>query len=193
MNYGNQAPYGEFDIRSIERPGGGGPRPAGETALYEVIMRRYNQRLYRIARAILHDDAEAEDVMQDAYVRAYEHLDQFSGRALFSTWLSRIAVHESLARLRARDRNPQLDSTETDGELSMKMTGQSPTPEQSASNTQLRELLEQAVLKLPERYRTVIMLRHIEELSTSETAEALDLTEENVKVRLHRGHGMIRS
>ncbi|WP_260472876.1 sigma-70 family RNA polymerase sigma factor [Edaphobacter aggregans] len=156
-------------------------------------MRRYNQRLYRIARAILHDDAEAEDVMQDAYVRAYEHLDQFSGRALFSTWLSRIAVHESLARLRARDRNPQLDSTETDGELSMKMTGQSPTPEQSASNTQLRELLEQAVLKLPERYRTVIMLRHIEELSTSETAEALDLTEENVKVRLHRGHGMIRS
>jgi RNA polymerase sigma-70 factor (ECF subfamily) len=166
---------------------------AGETALYEVIMRRYNQRLYRIARAILHDDAEAEDVMQDAYVRAYAHLDQFSGRALFSTWLSRIAVHESLARLRARDRNPQLDSTETDGELSMKMTGQSPNPEQSASNTQLRELLEQAVLKLPERYRTVIMLRHIEELSTSETAEALDLTEENVKVRLHRGHSMIRS
>lgn len=166
---------------------------AGETALYEVIMRRYNQRLYRIARAILHDDAEAEDVMQDAYVRAYAHLDQFSGRALFSTWLSRIAVHESLARLRLRDRNPQLDATETDGELSMKMTCKSLDPEQSASHTQLRELLEQAVLKLPEHYRTVVMLRHIEELSTAETAEALDLTEENVKVRLHRGHGMIRN
>jgi RNA polymerase sigma-70 factor, ECF subfamily len=165
---------------------------AGETALYEVIMRRYNQRLYRIARAILRDDAEAEDVMQDAYVRAYAHLDQFLGRASFSTWLSRIAVHESLARLRLRNRNRQLE-TEADGELSINMTCKSPNPEQSASNTQAKELLEQAVLKLPEHYRTVIMLRHIEELSTSETAEALDITEENVKVRLHRGHGMIRN
>ena len=166
---------------------------AGETALYEVIMRRYNQRLYRIARAILHNDDEAEDVMQDAYVRAYAHLDQFLGHAPFSTWLTRIAVHESLARLRLRNRNRQLDATETDGELSMKMTCKSPDPEQSASHAQLRELLEQAVLKLPEHYRAVVMLRHIEELSTAETAEALDLTEENVKVRLHRGHGMIRS
>ena len=166
---------------------------AGETALYEVIMRRYNQRLYRIGRAILHNDAEAEDVMQDAYVRAYAHLNQFSGRAPFATWLTRIAVNESLARLRLRNRNQQLDPTETDGELSMKITCKSPDPEQSASHAQLRELLEQAVLKLPEHYRTVVMLRHIEELSTAETAEALDLTEENVKVRLHRGHGMIRN
>ena len=79
---------------------------AGDLALYEVIMRRYNQRLYRVARAILHNDAEAEDVMQDAYVRAYTHLDQFAGRAPFSTWLTRIAVHEALARLRSRNRIP---------------------------------------------------------------------------------------
>ena len=166
---------------------------AGETALYEFIMRRYNQRLYRIARAILRDDAEAEDVMQDTYVRAYSHLDQFSGRAPFSTWLTRIAVHEALARLRLRNRQQQLDATEYDGELSMKMTSKSLDPEQNASSAQLRELLEEAVLDLPEGYRIVVMLRDIEELSTSETAEALDLTEENVKVRLHRGHGMIRS
>lgn len=166
---------------------------AGETALYEVIMRRYNQRLYRIARAILHSDAEAEDVMQDAYVRAYEHLGQFAGRAPFAAWLTRIAVHEALARLRLSNRNQSLDENEYDGDLSMQMTSKSPDPEQSASGAQLRGLLEEAVLDLPEHYRTVIMLRDIEELSTSETARALDLTEDNVKIRLHRGHGMIRS
>lgn len=156
-------------------------------------MRRYNQRLYRIARAILHNDGEAEDVMQDAYVRAYEHLGQFAGRAPFSTWLTRIAVHEALARLRLRKRNQPLDDSEYDGDLSMQMTSKSPDPEQNASGAQLRDLLEEAVLDLPEHYRTVIMLRDIEELSTAETAHALDLTEDNVKIRLHRGHGMIRS
>jgi RNA polymerase sigma-70 factor (ECF subfamily) len=166
---------------------------AGETALYEVIMRRYNQRLYRVARAILHNDAEAEDVMQDAYVRAYEHLDQFAARAPFSAWLTRIAVHEALARLRQRNRQESIDDDEDDGDLSMTMASQSLDPEQSASGSQLRDLLEEAVLGLPEHYRTVIMLRDIEELSTAETAHALDLTEDNVKIRLHRGHGMIRT
>ena len=91
----------------------------GEIALYEIIMRRYNQRLYRVARAVLRDDAEAEDVMQDAYVRAYQHLDQFAGRSLFSTWLTRIALHEALSRLRLRNRNQQFDDTGRDGESSM--------------------------------------------------------------------------
>lgn len=166
---------------------------AGETALYEIILRRYNQRLYRVARAILRNDAEAEDVMQDAYVRAYEHLDQFAGRAPFSTWLTRIAVHESLARLRRRNRVQQLDEAEHEGGASMNLAAQSPDPEQSATGAQLRELLEEAVMNLPVSYRTVIMMRDIEEMSTAETAEALDLTEDNVKVRLHRGHGMVRS
>src|SRR5258708_18190336 len=90
---------------------------AGDTALYEIIMRRYNQRLYRIARAILRDDAEAEDVMQDAYVRAYQHLDQFAERAPFSAWLTRIAVHEALARLRRRNRSEPLQVSDPDGEV----------------------------------------------------------------------------
>jgi RNA polymerase sigma-70 factor (ECF subfamily) len=164
----------------------------GDLAMYEVIMRRYNQRLYRVARAILHDDAEAEDVLQDAYVRAYTHLDQFAGRSAFATWLTRIAVHEALSRLRSRKRHPQVDVIDYEGEISMNTSGKSLDPEQNASTAQLREFLEEAVLNLPESYRTVIMLRDIEELSTAETAEALDLTEDNVKVRLHRGHGMIR-
>lgn len=166
---------------------------AGETALYEIILRRYNQRLYRVARAILRNDAEAEDVMQDAYVRAYEHLGQFAGRAPFSTWLTRIAVHESLARLRRRERIQPLDEDEHEGGYSMNLAAHDPDPEQSATGAQLRELLEEAVMNLPESYRTVIMLRDIEEMSTAETAEALELSEENVKVRLHRGHGMVRS
>lgn len=166
---------------------------AGETALYEVIMRRYNQRLYRIARAILHNDAEAEDVMQDAYVRAYTHLGQFAARAPFSSWLTRIAVNEALARRRSSKQHQEVDATEFDGEISMQNRYKSPDPEQNASSGQLREFLEQAVLDLPEQYRTVVMLRDIEELSTSETADALDITVENVKIRLHRGHGMIRN
>jgi RNA polymerase sigma-70 factor, ECF subfamily len=165
----------------------------GETALYEIIMRRYNQRLYRVARAILHNDGEAEDVMQDAWVRAYEHLGQFAARAPFSTWLTRIAVNEALGRLRQRTRTQALDDIESDGDPSMQITSASPDPEQNASSAQLKGLLEEAVLDLPENYRTVIMLRDIEELSTAETAEALDITEDNVKIRLHRGHGMIRS
>jgi RNA polymerase sigma-70 factor, ECF subfamily len=165
---------------------------ADDTALYEIIMRRYNQRLYRVARAILHEDGEAEDVMQDAYVRAYQHLDQFAGRAAFSTWLIRIAVHEALSRLRLRNRNQPLEETGQDGEPYMNVAETSPNPEESASRAELSHLLEEAVLGLPEQYRTVIMLRDIEGLSTAETAAALELTEDNVKVRLHRGRAMAR-
>ena len=131
--------------------------------------------------------------MQDAYVRAYTHLGQFAARAPFSSWLTRIAVNEALARRRSSKQHQEVDVTEFDGEISMKDVYKSPDPEQTASSAQLREFLEQAVLDLPEQYRTVIMLRDIEELSTAETADALDLTVENVKIRLHRGHGMIRN
>jgi RNA polymerase sigma-70 factor (ECF subfamily) len=165
---------------------------AGETALYEVIMRRYNQRLYRVARAILRNDVVAEDDMQDSYVRAYTHLGQFAGRAPFSSWLTSIAVNEALARRRSHNQHQYVDAAEFDGEISMKSAYKDSNPEQSASSAQLKEFLEQAVLDLPEQYRTVVMLRDIEELSTSEIAHTLDLTEENVKIRLHRGHGMIR-
>jgi RNA polymerase sigma-70 factor, ECF subfamily len=164
----------------------------GETALYEVIMRRYNQRLYRVARAILRDDSEAEDVMQDAYVRAYQHLNQFARRAPFSTWLTRIALHEALARLRQRNRTSKIDDGEHEGGFVMNLAEPSLDPEQTASKAELGHLLEEALLALPEPFRAVIMLRDVEELSTTETADALEISEENVKIRLHRGRTMVR-
>jgi RNA polymerase sigma-70 factor (ECF subfamily) len=163
---------------------------AGETALYEIIMRRYNQRLYRVVRAILRDDNEAEDVIQDAYVRAYQNLAQFESRSAFSTWLVRIAVHEALARLRRRNRFSAFEEEEGTGEVHTVSGG--PDPEETLSQSELRRVLEDSILQLPARYRTVVMLRDIEEMSTAETAAALGITEQNVKVRLHRAHALAR-
>ena len=163
----------------------------GESALYEIIMRRYNQRLYRAARAILRDDGEAEDVLQDTYVRAYQHLAQFAGRARFSTWLTRIAVHEALARVRRRDRLEPIESEDSDKGGFM-LQAKDPDPETQTAQAEMGRLLETAILSLPEIHRTVLMLRDVEEMSTEEAAEALDISEENVKVRLHRARAMLR-
>ena len=165
---------------------------AGETALYEIIMRRYNQRLYRVVISILRDSDETQDVMQEAYVRAYQHLSQFEGRAAFSTWLTRIAVHEALARLKKRERMQPFDSDFDMREISVNPATPALDPEQVASKAELSGMLEEAVLALPEQYRSVLMMRDVEEMSTSETAAALSLSEENVKVRLHRGRAMVR-
>ena len=164
---------------------------AGETAAFEILMRRHNQRIYRAALAITRNDAEAEDVMQDAYVRAFQHLGQFSGRAQFSTWLTRIAVHEALARNRKNGRSESLDAiTEATGDSIM--PSDSADPETQASTAEMTRVLEQAMLALPDSYRAVIMLRDIEEMSTAEAAEVLDITEENLKVRLHRARSLLR-
>jgi len=166
---------------------------AGETGMFEIVMRRHNQRLYRVARAILRNDGEAEDVMQDAYVRAYEHLDQFAGRAKFSTWLTRIAVHEALARQHRGNRYQEFESmSEHEGDPMDRFASLAPNPEQQASTSEIRSLLEQAVEELPDAYRTIFMLRDVEEMSTTETAEVLEITEENVKVRLHRARALLR-
>jgi len=166
---------------------------AGETALYELVMRRYNQRLYRVARAILRNDAEAEDVMQDAYVRAYQHLADFERRATFSTWLTRIAVHEALARSRRHSRFQSLDnSEESTGAFMRSLTAAGRNPEEAAYDRELGGVLEQAILGLPEDHRLVFMLRDVEGMSTDETAECLNISSENVKVRLHRARARLR-
>ncbi len=165
----------------------------GETALFEILMRRYNQRLYRVARAVLRDDAEAEDVMQDAYVRAYQHLHQFEGRSQFATWLTRIAVHEALARSERRQRFQDLDPANApDGDVMNYFTSGERSPEQQASDAELHEMLEAAVGRLPQPYRSVFVLRDVERMSTLEVARVLELTEATVKVRLHRARGMLR-
>ncbi len=166
---------------------------AGDTACFELLMRRYNQRLYRVALAITRNDGEAEEIMQETYVRAYQHLRQFAGRAKFSTWLTRIAVHESLARNRQRSRFEQTPaSPEPQGDIMDTFPSGAPKPEQHVSQGEAGRLLEQAVNSLPDAYRTIFVLRDVEELNTSEAAEALGISEENVKTRLHRARVLLR-
>ena len=158
----------------------------GERALFEVLMRRYNQRIYRVARAIVRDDGEAEDVMQDAYVRAYANLDQFAGRASFATWLTKIAVHEALARTRRRGRFVDIEETMPT------LASDARNPEERASDRELGAALETAVDTLPDAFRAVFMLRDVEGLTTAETAEVLGINEETVKTRLHRARIALR-
>src|ERR687888_369220 len=160
---------------------------AGETSLFEILMRRHNQRIYRVARAVVRDENDAEDVMQQAYLNSFMHLNQFQDRSQFSTWLTRIALHEALARRRKwrPDESPE--------EVMETLTSPQPDPERQAYAAELKGLLEAAVDSLPESYRLVFMLREIEGLSTSETAAGLDLGDEAVKTRLHRAKAMVRS
>lgn len=166
---------------------------AGDTALFEILMRRYNRRLYRVARSILEDDGEAIDVVQDTYVRAYTHLHQFQGQAKFSTWLTKIAVHEASARVRQRNRYVELDPIAELGKNRLN-TVKSTTrdPEQQMLAREAIALLEAAVDALPSIYRSVFILRDIERLSTAETAECLGLSEEAIKVRLHHARALLR-
>jgi RNA polymerase sigma-70 factor (ECF subfamily) len=166
---------------------------AGDRALFEILMRRHNQQIYRAARAIVKDESEVEDVMQQAYINAYTHLEQFEERSQFSTWLTRIAVNEAIAR--RQKRRTVLSMTENVDERSAnaaEMTSSQPTPEHQAYARELQRVLEAAVDELPDSYRSVFMLRDIEGLSTSETGEGLGLGEEAVKTRLHRARAMIR-
>jgi RNA polymerase sigma-70 factor, ECF subfamily len=165
---------------------------AGEPELFEVLMRRYNQRLYRVARSIVKDEAEAEDVMQQAYVNAYTHLDQFADRARFSTWLTRIAVNEALGRLRRRRRVREVDVGAEADEMGTTLTSAEPSPEQQALTGELRRLLEEAVDALPRTSRSAFVLREVEGLSTAEAAECLGVSEDVVKTRLHRARLLLR-
>jgi RNA polymerase sigma-70 factor (ECF subfamily) len=165
----------------------------GETGLYEMLVRRYNQRLFRVIRSVVINESEAEDVLQEAWVRAFEHLDKFEGRASFSTWVTRIAFHEALARTRHSRRWRPLENTQGEimAEAEHRQTT-SETPEVQAMRGQLGHMLQTAVDTLPEAYRSVFMLREVEQLSTSETAECLELSEEAVKTRLHRARALLR-
>jgi RNA polymerase sigma-70 factor (ECF subfamily) len=160
---------------------------AGDASVFEILMRRHNQRLFRVARAILTDDAEAEDVMQETYVRAFRELATFRGEALFSTWLTRIACHEALARARKRRRLVSIGDGEPPDP-----PGENRSPERELENRELHAVLREAVEILPDPLRAVFCLREIEGLSTEQTADALGLSIENVRVRLHRAKRNLR-
>jgi len=166
---------------------------AGETGLYEVLMRRYNQRLFRTIRSVILDDQEAEDVLQDAWVRSFEHLGQFEGRSSFATWVTKIAVYEALARTRKRKKLTALQ--DADGKVTAEaeqVSAITDDPEKQAMREEMRQLLRSAVDQLPGLYRSVFMLRAVEQLSTSETAECLSLSEQAVKTRLHRSRTLLQ-
>jgi RNA polymerase sigma-70 factor (ECF subfamily) len=166
---------------------------AGETALFEVLMRRHNARVYRAVRAVIRDEGEVEDVMQQAYLSVFSHLDQFGGEAPFSTWLVSIAVHEAFGRLRRQGRFV----TGIDPAAHDEASDEAATPEGSAEGrAAARELigvLEMAIDRLPELYRTVFVLREVNGLGTAETARCLGISDDAVKVRLHRARTMLRT
>jgi RNA polymerase sigma-70 factor (ECF subfamily) len=163
----------------------------GQTALFEVLMRRHNERVYRAARAIVRDDVEAEDVMQQAYVNAYAHLAQFSGKAQFSTWLLRITANEALARVRRHRAYEVFDEEQTNVE-NFSLQQNTRDPERSAVAAELRHLLETVIDGLPDGAREVFVLRDVEGLSTEETAGALNVSEDVVKTRLSRARAALR-
>ena len=163
----------------------------GQTALFEVLMRRHNERVYRAARAIVRNEAEAEDVMQQAYVNAYANLRQFNRQAQFSTWLTRIAINESLARVRRAQRYEPFEEDRSNVEAFMKRD--SPRdPEREAASGELRVLLEAAIDRLPDGAREVFMLRDVEGMSTTEVGTALGISDDAVKTRLSRARGALR-
>ena len=157
---------------------------AGEPWCFEILMRRHNRRVFRATRAILKRDDEAEDVMQEAYVRAYEHLADFRGEASFATWVTRIAIHEALARKRREQRFDAFDPAVQ--ELTRLPLPSPRNPEQEVNDQQLRAVLERAIDALPDEFRTVFVLRAVEQMSGAEAAVCLDIPEETVKTRLHR-------
>jgi RNA polymerase sigma-70 factor (ECF subfamily) len=170
---------------------------AGDRAAFEHLMRRYNRRLYRLARATLRDDAEAEEALQDAYLAAFRAIAQFRGEASLATWLSRLVLNECFARQRrgARRHNiaPMVStSVIADFERDTMDAAQSSSPDQALMRTELRALLERKLDALPEAFRVVFVLRCVEELSVEETAQCLGIPEATVRSRHFRARSMLR-
>ena len=169
----------------------------GDTAAFEALMRRHNRTLFRTARAILRDDAEAEDALQEAYLQAYHALPGFRAEARFSTWMVRIVANEALMRLRKETRRAQIvpmqsaDATPGLEELA-DTTMEKNRPEPSAERAEMRRLLEQQIDRLPDAYRTVFMLRAVEELPAEEVAAVLQIPEATVRTRFFRARSLLR-
>jgi RNA polymerase sigma-70 factor, ECF subfamily len=165
-------------------------------AAFRVIMQRHNQRLYRVARAIVHDESEAEDVVQEAYVRAFGSLSQFRGDSTLGTWLTRITLNEALGRVRRQ--RPMVDLEVLDAHAAASKTLSFPlmpadsNPERTVAHRQIRQLIERAIDGLPEIFRVVFVMRDVQDMSVEETADLLSLPAATVKTRLHRARRQLR-
>jgi RNA polymerase sigma-70 factor, ECF subfamily len=167
----------------------------GSVSALRLIVRRHNQRLYRVARAIVRDDTEAEDVMQEAYLSAFRNLGRFRADASLATWLTRIVVNRALGHVRRQAVMMPLDAVDDVrwvDDIAMHRASES-DPERAAARSQVRDLLERAIDSLPEPFRVVFVLRMVEQLSVEETASSLGLREETVKTRLHRAKKLMRA
>ena len=169
---------------------------AGDREAFRAIMQRCNQRLFRIARAVVRDDAEAEDILQEAYTRAFAAIAGFRGEAGIGTWLTRIVLNEAHGRIRSRRPTADLEVVEAaQGSAQvLQFPGRNAPedPEADAARAQIRRILERAVDDLPEPFRLVFILREVEEMSVEETAIHLGIRPETVKTRLHRARGRLR-
>lgn len=163
----------------------------GEKSLFEVIMRRYNQRLYRIQKGYISDEEDVKDTLQTTYIKAYKELYTFRGEAAFSTWLTRIAINEALLFIKKQKSHSNLHLYGSDDDKP-EATSTFNSPDQQSIDQETREVLEKAINKLPSKYRSVYIMREVEEMSTKDTALALDISESNVKVRLMRAKEKLR-
>jgi RNA polymerase sigma factor (sigma-70 family) len=167
----------------------------GDRSAFELLMRRYNRRLYRLARASLRDDAEAQDALQETYLRAYRCIGQFRGEAALSTWLSRLVLNECSARRRRsmrRDNIIPIVSGDPSMEIFTTVADSAEPPDQGTARAQMRCVLERKVSELPELLRLVFVMRAIEELSVEETADTLSISANTVRSRHFRARGMLR-
>ncbi len=166
---------------------------AGDKNLFAIIIRRYNARMYRISLSILKDDSEVEDAMQVAYIKSYENLWQFVGRSSFSTWLTRILINECLFRLKQKKQVADWYETVIDNANNQLNSMEVQTPVTKMQNAELKKILEEGILQLPEKYRTVFIMREVENMNVAETVACLNISETNVKVRLNRAKVLLRN
>jgi RNA polymerase sigma-70 factor, ECF subfamily len=170
----------------------------GDHAAFEELMRRHNGKLFRVARAIVRDDVEAEDVLQDAYVDAYRHVDQFRGGSRVATWLTRIVINQALVRLRKRKQERMVvpftrqadDQVQLEAEIADE---KSESPPAAILRAEIRRILEQRIDELPDAFRTVFVMRDIEDMSVHETAECLGIPPATVRTRLFRARALLRA
>ncbi|MDY8138537.1 RNA polymerase sigma factor [Aquimarina sp. 2201CG5-10] len=168
---------------------------SGEKELYEILLRRNNQKLYRVIRSYISDQSEIEDLMQNTYLKAYEKLYQFKSNSQFSTWLIRIGINETLARLKTKGKylDLQISETATSNDFILEIPDtEQVNPEKKMIRQEAKQVLEDAIDRLDIKYKSVYMLREIEGMSIAEVADCLSLTTSNVKVRIHRAKEMIR-
>ena len=190
-------PTAVADLASLPEPELAERIAGGDQVAFEALMRRFNARLFRVARAILRDDADAEDALQDAYIEAYRHMGDFRGASALGTWLTRIVANSALMRLRSQRRHrivvPIGERRETGEPLEVDVADEkTESPSNAALRAELRRVLERRIDALPLAFRTVFILREVQELSVQETAESLAIPAATVRSRLFRARALLR-